>query len=156
MKYLIRIVLLMALTVSLTKCGNDFYTVDDFTKVRKIDTHTHLNSLHTSLAEQAVQDNFLLLTINVDVPAYPSLHEQKNFALHQIDKFPDDVKFLTAFTLQNWSSEDWAEETIAKLKTDFDEGALGIKLWKNIGMVYKDSAGQFIMIDDPKFGPVID
>ena len=156
MKNLIRIVLLTALTVSLTRCGNDFYSVDDFTKVKKIDTHTHLNALHTSLAEQAVQDNFLLLTINVDVPLYPSLDEQKSFALHQIEKFPDDVKFLTAFTLQNWSSEDWAEETIAKLKSDFDEGALGIKLWKNIGMVYKDSAGQFIMIDDPKFGPVID
>ena len=98
-----------------------------------------------------MQDNFLLLTINVDVPAYPPLDEQKSYALHQIEKFPNDVKFLTAFTLQNWSSEDWADETIAKLKSDFDDGALGIKLWKNIGMVYKDSAGQFIMIDDPKF-----
>ncbi|HMG91788.1 MAG TPA: amidohydrolase family protein [Chryseolinea sp.] len=156
MRSLLKVFVLPALIVVAAGCESEFYSLDDFTKVRKIDTHTHLNSLDTSLAEQARADNFLLLTINVDVPAYPILDEQKKYALHQIEKFPDDVKFLTAFTLQNWSSQDWAGQTIAQLRTAFDEGALGIKLWKNIGMVYKDSADQFIMIDDPKFRPVIE
>lgn len=156
MKSLLKIVFLPALIVSAAGCESQYYSLDDFTKVRKIDTHTHLNARHTAMAEQAKVDNFLLLTINVDVPAYPSIDEQKNYALHQIERFPDHVKFLTAFTLQNWSSEDWAEQTIAQLRSAFNEGALGIKLWKNIGMVYKDSVGQFIMIDDPKFQPVIE
>jgi hypothetical protein len=156
MKSLLKIVFLPALLVLSSGCEREYYSFDDFAKVRKIDTHTHLNALHTSMAEQAREDNFLLLTVNVDVPAYPSLDEQKNYALHQIEKYPDQVKFLTAFTLVDWSSEDWAGQTIAQLRSAFDEGALGIKLWKNIGMVYKDSVGQFIMIDDPKFKPVIE
>ena len=145
-----------ALILLYARCGSEYYSMDDFRNVKKIDTHTHLNALDTSLVEQARQDNFLLLTVNVDVPAYPGLDEQRKYALHQIEKFPADVKFLTAFTLQNWSSENWAAETIDQLKSAFKDGALGIKLWKNIGMVYKDSAGQFIMVDDPKFDPVID
>ena len=143
------------LILSLAGCDTEFYSMGDFQKVKKIDTHIHLNSFDTSLVVQARQDNFFLLTVNVDVPAYVGVDQQKQFALHQIDKFPEDVKFLTAFTLQNWASENWAGETIEKLRSAFQDGALGIKLWKNIGMVYKDSTGKFIMVDDPKFDPVI-
>jgi hypothetical protein len=39
---------------------------------------------------------------------------------------------------------------------DFAKGALGVKIWKNIGMTYKDSENHFIMIDDPKFDKVIE
>ena len=54
-----------------------------------------------------------------------------------------------------WDTTNWADKTIAQLKTSFEYGALGIKLWKNIGMVHKDSTGHFIMIDNPKFDPVV-
>ncbi len=139
-----------------SSCQNVFYTMDDFTKVIKIDTHIHLNSSNTALAEQAREDNFKLLTINVDVPRYPSLAEQKAQALHQINLFPDRVNFVTAFTLIGWESKSWADITIAELEKAFAEGAKGIKLWKSIGMVYKDSLDNFIMIDNPKFEPVIE
>ena len=156
MRSFLRTIQFSALVLLSAGCGSEYYSTDDFEKVKKIDTHTHLNSLDTSLAEQARQDNFLLLTINVDAPGNATVDEQRKYALHQIEKFPNDVKFLTAFTLQNWSSDNWQSETVEQLRSAFREGALGIKLWKNIGMVYKDSAGQFIMIDDPKFDPVID
>jgi predicted TIM-barrel fold metal-dependent hydrolase len=155
MSAFLRIIQFSTLILLSAGCGTEYYTIDDFQSVKKIDTHVHLNSLDTSLAVQAGQDNFLLLTVNVDAPSNVTVEEQREFALHQVEKFPNDVKFLTAFTLQNWSSENWANEIIAQLETAFDQGALGIKLWKNIGMVYKDSAGQFIMVDDPKFDPVI-
>ena len=116
----------------------------------------HLNAEQTALSEQAREDNFKLLTVNVDVGDYPSLDDQERYARYQIQKFPDRVSYLTAFTLNGWDSIDWADRTIARLKNSFDKGALGIKLWKNIGMVYKDSADQFIMIDNPKFDPVFE
>lgn len=148
-------ILLALLIFAAGSCSSDHYSSDDFSKVKKVDTHVHLNARDTSLALQAREDNFLLLTVNVDVPSYVTLEEQRKHALHHIEKFPQDVKFLTAFTLQNFSSADWADETIGQLRMAFDQGALGIKLWKNIGMVYKDSTGRFIMVDDPGLDPVI-
>jgi len=136
-------------------CMNDHYTLNDYYKVKKIDTHMHLNAESTALAEQAKEDNFRLLTVNVDAPHYPSLEEQKRLALDQIAEFPDRVNFLTAFTLNHWDSTAWADQTIGFLEAAFADGALGIKIWKNIGMVYKDSANHFIMIDNPNFDPVI-
>jgi hypothetical protein len=137
-------------------CASDHYTTADFSRVEKIDTHMHLNSDDAALAHQAQVDNFKLLTVNVDVSDYPSVVDQERFALQQIKQSPDNVEYLTAFTLQKWDSVGWADDVIARLKNSFEKGALGIKLWKNIGMVYKDSADQFIMIDDPKFDPVIE
>ncbi len=139
----------------LISCANDHYTMDDFYKVKKIDTHMHLHAESAAFTEQAIQDNFRLLDVSVDVPQYPSVEEQQRVALLQITKHPDRVNYLTAFTLNQWDSANWADQTIVKLKASFDSGALGIKIWKNIGMVYKDSKDKFIMIDNPKFDPVI-
>lgn len=150
-KYLNFILVLLTLCA----CGDEYYQVEDFSAVKKVDTHTHPNAESTAMAEQAKADNFLLLAVNVDVPDYPTLSEQQRLALLLKDKFPDQVEFLSAFTLMNWDSAGWAEQTIQQLKSSFEKGALGIKLWKNIGMVYKDSAGKFIMADDPGFDPVI-
>jgi hypothetical protein len=62
-------------------CSSDYYSVEDFVEVRKVDTHMHLNGKHLTLAEQARTDNFQLLTVNVDVPDYPSHSklEQSNY-----------------------------------------------------------------------------
>jgi len=136
-------------------CTNDYYTESDYKSIEKIDTHMHLHSKSTALSELAKEDNFRLLNVMVDVPDYPPIEAQEQFALQQINAFPDRVKYLTAFTLEDWDSAQWVNETIAQLKSSFNNGALGIKIWKNIGMVYKDSADRFIMIDNPRFDPII-
>ena len=145
----------IGIVLALVSCTGDSYTMEDFYNVKKIDTHIHLHAESTAFTEQAIVDNFSLLDVSVDVPGYPSVEEQERVALLQMQKHPDKVNYLTAFTLQRWDSLNWANETIDKLKRSFRSGALGIKLWKNIGMVYKDSAGHFIMIDNPKFDRVI-
>ncbi len=154
-KYKITSSIILLSFLILSSCGNEYYRVADFNSVKKIDTHTHHNAESTALAEQAKADNFILLAVNVDVPDYPDLSEQQRLALFQKEKFPEQIEFLSAFTLTDWDSAQWAEQTIQQLKTSFEKGALGIKLWKNIGMVYKDASGKFIMADDPKFDKVI-
>jgi hypothetical protein len=141
------------MTLIIFGCTPDHYTLEDFSKVKKIDTHIHLNAESPALAELAKEDNFFMLTINVD--ASTPIDKQEKHALSQIRQSPEQVKYLTTFNLNNWNSPSWADSTIARLKNSFAQGALGIKIWKNIGMVHRDSAGGFIMIDNPRFDPVI-
>jgi len=149
---IIQTAILLALA---SACSSDYYSESDFNKVKKIDTHMHLHSENTILSELAIEDNFRLVDVMVDVPSYPPVEDQEKLALHQVSAYPDQVNYLTTFTLNKWDSAGWADGVIARLKTSFENGALGIKLWKNIGMVYKDSNGEFIMIDNPRFDPVI-
>jgi predicted TIM-barrel fold metal-dependent hydrolase len=144
----------ISLLFIMSSCSNKYYTMDDFKSIKKIDSHTHLNTKSTALAELAKEDNFMLLSVNVDVPGYPSLQTQFETAAYLHKQFPENVNFLTAFTLEGWDSASWADKTIEKLKSDFSRGALGVKVWKNIGMTYKDAKDHFIMIDNPKFDPV--
>jgi predicted TIM-barrel fold metal-dependent hydrolase len=127
--------------------------MDDFSAVKKIDTHVHLNSSSSAIGKQAEMDNFKLVTVNVDVPRI-SLQQQQQYALEQLATFPGDIFFLASFNLQDREAG-WQDEVIRQLDSAFARGALGVKVWKNIGMVYRDSAGGFIMIDDPRFDPII-
>ncbi len=132
----------------------NYYGPEDFAKVRKIDTHTHHNAESTALTDAAKAANFYLLTVSVDVPNYPKLEEQIRLALFQKANNPDHIDFLSTISLENWSDANWAEKEIERIKKTFDQGAIGIKIWKNIGMTYKDENGDFIMADHPRLEPV--
>lgn len=140
-------------------CHSGFYTKEDFASVKKIDAHIHYQSTDDAFTIQAKLDNFHLIDVNLDEKGTgddSALLKMENTSLIQKEHFPQQFDYLTAFTLKNWDSPDWAEETIKKLETSFKKGAIGVKLYKVIGMTYKDSAGNFIFIDNPCFDTVIE
>ena len=147
------IVLLLALVA--WGCTPRYYTTEDFASVRKIDTHVHIYTNDLSVIDLATEDNFVLINVNVDVPSLMRVERQYNYALHLARSAPQAMHFLSTFSMEGWSGPTWEEDVLHHLQQSFDEGALGIKIWKNIGLVEKDSLGEFIMIDHPKFDPII-
>src|SRR5690606_18657141 len=71
------------------------YTLEDYSDVPKVDVHVHINTEDPALLEQAKEDNFYLLTINVDVPDYPPIAQQMEYALRQKEVYPDRVFFVS-------------------------------------------------------------
>ncbi|GEO06489.1 hypothetical protein AAE02nite_41530 [Adhaeribacter aerolatus] len=132
-----------------------FYTVEDFNTVPKFDTHVHINTTDPSLIEQAQADNFRLLTINVSAPGYPTISEQQDLALQHIKNYPDKLAYATTFSVQNWADANWAEASLQYIKNSMAQGAIGVKIWKNIGMELKDAENAYVMIDNPRFKPVL-
>ena len=51
------------------RSNSDYYYVDDFNSLEKYDAHMHLNTYDESFVKQSQEDNFRLITINVDVAA---------------------------------------------------------------------------------------
>lgn len=131
------------------------YALSDFKLVPKIDVHAHINVEGKTMIQQARAYNFKLMVMAVDVvPEYPPMEEQLKVRVKHHKENPDIFAFTTAFTLEGWDKPDWSDKVIEKLTRDFENGALGIKVWKNIGMGEKDKDGNLIMLDDPKFDPV--
>lgn len=141
-------------TAVVVSCDDGYYTKEDFSSVPKVDAHFHINSESSAMTDLAREDNFRLLTVNVDNGVRP-LEGQYHFATYQATHSSDVVNFITTFDLKHWDSVGWENEAIAHIDRSFRDGALGIKLWKSIGMVYKDSSGNFIMVDNPRLDPVI-
>jgi predicted TIM-barrel fold metal-dependent hydrolase len=135
---------------------NAYYSIEDFANVVKYDTHVHLNVDDTAFVTQARADNFRLLTVNVNPAYYPPIEEQRSIAMKLVDAYPNQLAYATTFSLDNWDSDVWQQKALNYLKESFDKGAIAVKVWKNVGMELKDKNGKFVMIDNPKFDPIID
>ncbi len=138
------------------KSAEDFYTIDDFVKIEKYDTHVHVGVEDSTFIKQAEKDNLRLLTVNVYSGPSSDIEGKQDIALKLIEKYPDRIAYLTAFSLEGWGNSDWQSKTLAYLKNSFEKGAIGVKIWKNLGMELRDKDGKFVMVDDPRLDPIID
>ncbi len=148
--------------VSSSDSGNrdsipEYYTLEDFKSVPKIDAHMHIqNYADTVFINQAEVDNFRFLNLNVFKSGGKPIEEQQKFSLEMVKTFPGRNAWVTTFSLDSFNKEGWQEQVIAYLKKSVENGAVGVKVWKNIGFFLKDEKGQLVMIDNPRFDPVLD
>jgi predicted TIM-barrel fold metal-dependent hydrolase len=138
-----------------SSCDSGYYSEADYLKVPKIDAHTHILTSNASLQEHLIKENLKLITINVN--AGKDVVVQRDTAIELIRKFPKQVFYLATFTFDTakWNADDWEQKTIEELGKNISYGAIGVKMWKNIGMVERDRSGKFIMISNKRFDPVI-
>lgn len=134
----------------------EYYTIDDFISVDKFDAHIHLNTYDTAFIKQAEEDNLRFLVIVDDRPFGITMEEQQKIVIQQLKAFPDQIAYATTFSVKDFNHDGWQDETLAYLKNSFSNGAIAVKVWKNIGMELKDKNGEFVMIDDPRFDPILD
>lgn len=150
-------ILLVFLLFGCTHSESQFYTLSDFESVEKIDTHVHINTHHPALPEEAEKNNYKLLTVNVGSPSYPPIREQQETALNLKSQFSDRLEYLTTIPMDDWDNPtNWQLNATSYLDDSFRNGALGVKVWKNIGMEFKNDEGEFVMIDNSQFDPVIE
>jgi hypothetical protein len=132
------------------------FTRDDFASLEKIDVHVHINSADSALIDQAAADRFRLLTINVDYPDFPPIAEQARIAQELAAAHPALLAYAATFSMHGWDEPGWQQHVIQDLDAAFASGAVAVKVWKNIGMEFRDANGRLVMIDDPKFDAVFD
>jgi predicted TIM-barrel fold metal-dependent hydrolase len=158
-----QIVALAAATAALLGCSTPAgrpdpaatYSMADFTTVRKFDAHTHVNSLDPGgLLAQAQRDGFEILSINVDYPAFNPHEEQYRIALALRQREPQRFQFAATFSMEGWDTPGWSERVAAHLQDAASHGARAVKVWKNVGMSFRDRSGKLVMLDAPGFDPV--
>jgi predicted TIM-barrel fold metal-dependent hydrolase len=131
-----------------------YYSRDDFARVEKIDAHVHIHGRGDRFMAQAVKDHMRILTINVDYPDFPPLPEQLRDAVSLKGRYPGQAAFAGAFSVQNFQSPGWAGTALKQIDSARSQGAVGFKIWKNIGMSLMDPDGRYVMLDDPRFEPI--
>jgi predicted TIM-barrel fold metal-dependent hydrolase len=153
MKILLSIFLLFALS----GCRKSFYAEGDFPSVPKSDMHVHISTPFGNLEEQAKADNFILLTINVDVADSAAVEKQYRAASESVLKYQGKVFYSATFHFDTagWGTVAWSKKTINNLSRYLGNGPVSVKLWKNIGMTVRERNGRFIMADDPGLDQVI-
>lgn len=145
--------LIVFLAILFASCNN-FYSIEDFPSVDKIDAHFHIYVSKSVAIEQAEKDNFKMFSVNVyhgdceDV----FVKNQNTKLIHS--KFPVRFNYASTFCLDGWNEPAWVENTISWIDQTIADGAVAVKVWKNIGMEFRDKDSVLIMIDNPQFDPI--
>ena len=123
----------------------------------RIDTHIHLNRSAPEILAGFRQTRWRALTICVsratgDEPS--DLDEQLRGAAKLHRESNGLVSWAASFDARPFERPDFAETTIAGLKGWFNQGAIAVKIWKNIGMGIRAKSGAYLMPDNPALFPI--
>ena len=133
---------------------SDFYKTEDFTKLEKIDAHFHIYTDANVSMEQMQKDNFKALSINTFSGGCERVVDAHQWLTALHEQHPKHLEYTATFCLDGWDEPGWVENTIDWIDQCIADGANSVKVWKNVGMEFRNKDSVLIMIDDPRFDPV--
>ena len=128
-----------------------------FRALGAIDTHAHVFVADPSFISMLHNLNLHILDIIVvdDMEPKPrDLDTQRRQAMSVVRASRGYAALCTSFDPFSSSRPNYAQTVIADLNQDFANGAIAVKLWKNVGMEIKDAGGHYLMPDNPVFAPI--
>ena len=124
-----------------------------YTEILKIDVHSHV--FEDIPALNALFDRINVRTINVcNNGTDEHLETMHRIAFDLFRKYPKLYPFEATFDLRRRDEPSYAGDVIAFLDRAFAQGAVGVKIWKEVGIDIKDRQGKFILPDDARFDPI--
>jgi len=140
-----------------TGTTSDEQALTSFAAFQPIDAHVHV--FKTDPAFQAMLERLHLKLLNIlvvdDTLAYrKQLKPQIEDALTLVRSSHGHVALCTTFDPYRFNDASFSGDAIKQINQNFAEGAVAVKIWKNIGMEIKNQDGKFIMPDDPKLEPI--
>jgi predicted TIM-barrel fold metal-dependent hydrolase len=70
------------------------------------------------------------------------------------DHYPNRFVVFANVDFEGVGSPNWTENAVAQLERDIKNGARGLKIYKSLGMRYKDTNGKRVAINDPRLDPI--
>jgi predicted TIM-barrel fold metal-dependent hydrolase len=128
-----------------------------FAALHPIDVHVHVFKTGPSFQSFLEKINLTLLNILVvdDTLSYrKELAPQVSDAIALVRVSHGHVAWCTTFDAYKFDNPSFQADSIKQIDENFKQGAIAVKVWKNIGMEIKDPQGKFIMPDDPKLEPI--
>lgn len=122
----------------------------------KIDIHAHYRADRDYLIPMLDSLNLKPLLVDVGKVDTVAWHKNRAGLIANFQNHPDRYFFCTSFTANGIDDPDYADRIIEHLRHDLSLGARMVKVWKNFGMVSKDNAGNYVLIDDERIQPVWD
>ncbi len=120
-----------------------------------IDAHLHFIANHPDAVALIKKLDIKCLNVSVAKDAHGGWRKYANFYSQLVKDHPNNFAWCTTFDLPDFSNTNYAERIIAEMANDYANGAIAVKVWKNIGMELKRPNGRFVMIDDPIFTPIL-
>jgi hypothetical protein len=129
--------------------------LQQFAALNPIDTHTHIYQnapeFFAFLQKLNIHVLDILVAHNSDQGALDKESEQ---AWQFVRASDGHATLCSTFNPFPYRQHGFTQTAIARIDHDFVQGAVSVKIWKNIGEQVKDAKGNYIMPDNPVFEPI--
>ncbi|MGB8543034.1 MAG: amidohydrolase family protein [Candidatus Acidiferrales bacterium] len=138
------------------EADNQAELLQDFAALEPIDTHVHAFKSDPEITDLMAHLQLHILDICVaDTHGiYGSLDVETARAKAFVQASRNHARLCVTFDPFPFREKGFAQETIEQLRQEFAEGAVAVKIWKNIGMELKTPDGRYVMPNDPAFEPI--
>jgi predicted TIM-barrel fold metal-dependent hydrolase len=144
-------------TSALEKPSDEEGSLLAFAAIHPIDVHVHVFKTDPAFQKMLERLDLKLLNILVTDDTNPNrkdLQRQIDDAQTLVSSGRGHIALCTTFDPYKFDSASFNADAIKQIDHDFAQGAVAVKVWKNVGMEIKNRNGQYVMADDPKFEPI--
>jgi predicted TIM-barrel fold metal-dependent hydrolase len=123
----------------------------------RIDTHVHIHRDARALLSALKESKWRGLDIVVcpaggDEPF--DLEEKLRVTLKVQRDSGGTLAWASTFDARGFERPGFTDRTINRLRGSFEDGAVAVKIWKNIGMTIRSKSGAYLLPDDPALLPI--
>ena len=124
-----------------------------FADILKIDVHSHVFEDIPALNAMLRRNN--VRTMNVcNNGTDGHLETMHRIAIELFKRHPDLFPFASTFDVTRVNEPGYSASVIQWLDGTFRNGAVAVKIWKEVGLEVKKKDGTFMLPDDPVFDPI--
>jgi predicted TIM-barrel fold metal-dependent hydrolase len=122
-----------------------------------VDVHTHGTSNAAGFAQRIPEMDALNLRVLVDLSggSDPNVIKQKVDAINA-SPYKDRFRVFANVTWDGAGGPGWKEKALADLRQSVNNGAIGLKVFKELGLRNRKADGSRLAVDDPDLDPVWD
>ncbi|MBK5294225.1 MAG: amidohydrolase family protein [Acidobacteriia bacterium] len=124
---------------------------------QRFDTHTHIHNYFPDMIDALEKSNFKCLSIcdSREIGDEKStLPEMTEGTIAAVKQSRGRLAWGTTFDPRNFEDKDFTSRAIARVKEHFGQGAIAVKIWKNIGMAIRSQKGAYLLPDNPRLLPI--
>ena len=122
-----------------------------------IDSHNHTTINANNIEQMTREMDALNLQVLVNLSGGSDPKEVKEKVdFIRSSKYPDRFRVFANVDWSNADAPGWAEKAVANLEQSIKNGAIGLKIAKNLGLTTRKTDGSRLHVDDPLLKPVWD
>jgi predicted TIM-barrel fold metal-dependent hydrolase len=123
-------------------------------KFPTVDIHFHGRSLRTAQDYQKLiqlmDETNLAVLSDMDGGFGPAFDQSMKLG----EPYKDRIIHFARLNYDGINEKGWSGKTAAELERCFKAGAQGLKVWKDVGLTFKNPDGTYIQSDDPRLDPI--
>ena len=119
-----------------------------------VDSHSHLEITQANIEQTVKEMDALNLRVLVNLSGGGAEGVKRRVETIRTSKYADRFRVFANVNWEGVGAAGWKEREIAGLEQAIRDGAVGLKVFKNLGLTARKTDGSRLKVDDPDLDPI--